>query len=840
MVTDLFDPTRIDAAVSEAFGTRTMPRPPAQPAAPSRRASVVSDDLLDRLRMVESGKDPLAVNKETKAMGPYQFLPETVQMLHRQGVKFNPFDEKESREAARTYLGQLVQRHGGNIELALKDYGGFVTKDPTKYVQSVIGTTTDARPALETSTTTTPGALTVDDLMKPQAIDAAVSEAFGTPPKKGAVASAVTRFLRSSAGLTDTIVGSIQSLPGMAAAEVTYPIVRAGEALGVVKPGTAERGREAMYKTLVEPYQRPVGTMLGITETPEYKGEATQQLMSFISQNIDKGADWISKRTGLSKADVENMINVGLAGAPGLKTTKAGQAVSREVGYVAEAAKQAGGKVVGAAAEITPGFIQRPVTRAVEAIAPGTTTMPTARPTLGAPAAAGAAVTPPVTGGRVSVGAAAAPNTAMISQALQYATPEFQQLYGNLPLDKVKNTNALLVRLEGDSLPVPVRFTEGQATGNVKLLSEEMNMRGSDPRIAQFLNDNNQALIDNLPAIRSQAAPNSFATTRFEAAQNLIDLYKKLDADKNTNINAKYEDLRQAAGGNLSVDAKTLVNNIDKSLTKELLLTDGQGLSPYKELKGLAETGQMTFDQYLALRRNLSRLSAEAKDGNIRQAARLMVQQLDDLPLTAETAALKPLADAARQAAKDRFDALKRDPAYKAAVEDTVPADKYFDKFVINGINKNLNTMINTFGRDSLAHQNMISGTMQWLSGKALGKGVEGRQNFSAANFEGGLQHLRGNKNFEQIFNPETRTQLEILSKAASRHNFQPKGAYINNSNTFTSWMANRAQQLGDVAGFKFAGGIPVGTMIRQRIQESKTKTRGDRALDPMSGIVED
>ena len=62
----------------------------ASPPKPTGGSSVITDQLLDSLRRVESGKDKFALNKDTKAMGPYQFMPETVQMLHKQGIEFNP------------------------------------------------------------------------------------------------------------------------------------------------------------------------------------------------------------------------------------------------------------------------------------------------------------------------------------------------------------------------------------------------------------------------------------------------------------------------------------------------------------------------------------------------------------------------------------------------------------------------------------------------------------------------------------------------------------------------------------------------------------------------------
>ncbi|NDC17515.1 MAG: lytic transglycosylase domain-containing protein [Actinobacteria bacterium] len=127
-------------------GSQTSPKPASQPTAQKDYSSLVTDELLDRLRKVESGKDPYAVNKQTKALGPYQFMPETVADLHRKGYKFNAFDEKESREAAKKYLTELVNKSGGDLDKALAGYGGFVTKDPSEYIAKVKGTEPGRQP----------------------------------------------------------------------------------------------------------------------------------------------------------------------------------------------------------------------------------------------------------------------------------------------------------------------------------------------------------------------------------------------------------------------------------------------------------------------------------------------------------------------------------------------------------------------------------------------------------------------------------------------------------------------------------------------------------------------
>jgi hypothetical protein len=143
--------------------------------------------------------------------------------------------------------------------------------------------------------------------------------------------STIAKLGRSAAGLADTVIGNIQALPGTALAEVGYAGVRALEGLGLAEPGRAERGREAVYKEFVEPYMQPVGKTTGVAQTPEYKGEASQQLMQFIGENLDKGADWISQKTGLPKADVQNIINTGMVAAGPAAGRFAGKVVNKAV-----------------------------------------------------------------------------------------------------------------------------------------------------------------------------------------------------------------------------------------------------------------------------------------------------------------------------------------------------------------------------------------------------------------------------------------------------------------------------------------------------------------------------
>ena len=94
--------------------------------------------LLDNLKGVESSGNPFAVNAQSGAMGAYQFMPATAAAMNKAGIKFNPFDEQESRAAADSYIQTLVKQNGGDYNKAMAQYGGFKTADPTSYLKKVM------------------------------------------------------------------------------------------------------------------------------------------------------------------------------------------------------------------------------------------------------------------------------------------------------------------------------------------------------------------------------------------------------------------------------------------------------------------------------------------------------------------------------------------------------------------------------------------------------------------------------------------------------------------------------------------------------------------------------
>lgn len=434
-------------------------------------------------------------------------------------------------------------------------------------------------------------------------------------------------------------------------------------------------------------------------------------------------------------------------------------------------------------------------------------------------------------GGMRSGGAAATTANAEFEAAIAKASPELAaELRSMKPEDA--SMAAINRQLEGDSLPVRVPLTRGQATQNVNLLSDEMNMRGKNPELATRFNEQNNALKENFSAIRDKAAPDVFGTNHIENAETLIGSYKELDKARTQDISAKYKALRDAAGGDFPINGKAFADNAFSALSKELK-SDFVPAPIEKQLHKFAAGEKMTYEQFEAMRTNLAaemRKAERSGDGNAKAAASIVRQALEDLPLGGDAAALKPLADEARNAAKARFDMLKRDPAYEAAVNDVAP-DKFINKYVINGNKRDIETLVNQLGGGTEGHQAVSAAVINWLQDKSISSG-----NFNQASYNRALKQIEPKLNY--LIDPETANNLRTLGRVAEYTQAQPRGSYVNQSNTFVAGAKELAKS-GLERGANVmlgAGVVPVGSMMRETAQKRAMKKETQKILKPGAG----
>lgn len=593
------------------------------------------------------------------------------------------------------------------------------------------------------------------------------------PKPQGMVAQAFQRAFQMKQRAPGEIASALDVVGNIPSAVAGTIGYGAGRVFGL-NPEEATAASQPVAQALAN----PVGRLTGTVGTPGYQTSLPTQAMQAVGGVVAQGAEAAGQRTGISPTDIEQGVNAAMMALPaGIKPMKAGVA-----------------KIKAALPEYT-----------FEAVTPG------------------------------SVGAAAVPTEMTIKAALANASPDLQKAVSNLPPNKV-NVPVLQRHIEADSLPEPVRLTNGQATGNVSQLSMEQNRRGADPELAARFKEQNGQLVSNLDKIRDIAAPDAYGTKIIENSDSLIDTYKKLDTERNTAIDQKYKALRDANGGDFPIDAPILLDNVKATLKKDLLSNDAPA-SQMAELNRMASEKSMTFEDYLSLRRNLGDIARTSSDGTTRRAASLMIQELENLPLQDGAKQLKPLADEARNAAKARFQMLEKDPAYKAAVENSVAPDKFMEKFVVNGTRDNVKAMIDQLGRDSVAHQHMSAGTLNWLREKA----IDSSGNFSQAAFNKALNQLDKSQKLNLVFNPDASSTLKTLGNVAQYTQAQPRGSFVNNSNTLVGAMAERAagglETLGNVVGGGKVG-LPLGSMVRGQVQKFKAGQETKKALEPGAGVT--
>lgn len=290
-------------------------------------SSIITEQLLDSLRRTESDKDVYALNKTTKAMGAYQFMPETVQMLHKQGIKFNPFDEKEARQAARTYLGQLVERNQGDVNKALAQYGGFVTKDPTAYVNKVTqGATQTPQPVAQPASN--------DPLENFFAGKKPAPAAPATTPAAAPTTTAAPAEVREPSKVADILAKTFNRYQGMktdlgqrvaGAIDTAYGVVPAtyGAAVqALARTANTPQRAEEIGQAAAASIDKPLGKAMGITGSEAYQkplGGITEPIAQQVNKMFNvlgMTPEQISEKTGIAPQDIRNMVVIGSVAVP--------------------------------------------------------------------------------------------------------------------------------------------------------------------------------------------------------------------------------------------------------------------------------------------------------------------------------------------------------------------------------------------------------------------------------------------------------------------------------------------------------------------------------------------
>ncbi len=388
----------------------------------------------------------------------------------------------------------------------------------------------------------------------------------------------------------------------------------------------------------------------------------------------------------------------------------------------------------------------------------------------------------------------------------------------------------------GDVADVGLRSRTERLAGDIIALSREYNQRGKNPELAYRFNEQNRALVENLDALRDMAAPDVFDTRPVAIGNTLKNAYQQLDNQLTADIDAKYTALRDAAGGQFPVDVKALYGNSEKALKKNLLFRLAEkDLPEFRELKDLAESGAMDFETYQNLRRNLGTTARTSSDGNVRMAASLLIDELEKLPLSKQAAGLKSLADEARSAARNRFERIKADPAYKAAIDNKVADERFADTFLFGarGTQAQLKQMIQNLGEDQ--KQVLAAAVVQRIRDKA----VNANGDFSPAAYAKEFKAME--PKLLDIFPGETVQTMRVLGDVAKRVKSSPSGSFFNRSGTLVGALAEQAagaaeQGINLTVMSKTGIPVPVATLGREKLSARKAAKETEKTLEPLAG----
>jgi hypothetical protein len=613
-------------------------------------------------------------------------------------------------------------------------------------------------------------------------------------------------FGASLASLADTTIGGVLPMAGQVVQAASRPFTT---------PEKAQQYGQAVTGAL----EKPFGKTFGVTQSPAYQNEASQRLMNFIGENVNKGAEWIAQKTGLPLPDVQNMMGTATIAAPALMA-KPLATVAKPLVKGAETLSQWGNEIRSTApSQLEQQFQAK--------------------------------------GGKQSVGAAAAmPENVLrgnIDAALAQSSPELQTYVQS------KNPRAVdLPALETRSLEEKhgVNLSRGQRTGDTSLYSQEWNKRGETEILGNHFNEQPKQFKSAFENSIRRNAPDVFEIDPSSIGQVQINALSAKDQIRKSAISNAYKALEDANGGQFPIDIQALDKGIKTELSKNLKTNHLSG-SIASDLTDFYSNP--TFEAYEALRTNLANEMRSSSNGNARQAAYIVRDQLEKLPIfgeetgSAQAIQLKALADKARSLNKERMDVIKSNPAYKSAVKEastlddltaqgeSLNAEKFHDKFVTKGTPESIRRMKAELADDPQAIQAITAGELRNVMRKAgLATDIPDLNPKTLANY---IQDNRGR--LQESLGPEGFKDLMELTALSSKVGM-PKTGTFNYSNSFSSMLGDLAKQ-GLATGVEtklatMTGGASIPAMSLGRSWMGKLNKEGfaKEAVNPYGGLTKD
>jgi hypothetical protein len=600
------------------------------------------------------------------------------------------------------------------------------------------------------------------------------------------------------ASLLDTTIGSV--IPST----VGYVTQAA------VRPFTSPERSAEIAQNISGAIDKPFGKAFGITQDPAYKQEASQRFSEYIAQNMDKGADFLAKQTGLPKEDVANMMNTIAIGVGG-KAYEVGKPIVKSA--VTDVQNQFN--------QARAGLTREPVQPATAGGVPGATPI--------TPKAV--EVIDPATGKPVMVGE----QGPAINPALAQKVAQVEQAGGTVNPDAVARQNKAL------SVDPRLQLTEGQALQDPNLISIERNDRGIKEQLVSKFNEQNQILKERAEIYKNEFTPDVKGLSYVENATNAINAVDDLIKKNENAAKAKYEDLKKLGGGKLELDGKSFGTTARQALGAE----DIQDFVPSQIMKRIDDYAdgkkQMNLNLFEGLRTQIARESRKAEragDGNTVYALKVVRNELEQMPLANEAGAIKSVADEARALFKSNRDLEANNAFYGQASRGGLDSKDFVPKVAFRSKNDYFGQAMEVLNRDPVAKQNFAQGTMDYM----IRESTDGSGNLNPMKMANFIEDLQLNGRLEPLFGKENSAKLLDYAEVSRFTKSTPEGSFVNFSNTAPA-AANLISRYGSAAA-EVAGAslnIPfVGEAVRsgsQFMEKRRTRKQAEKATEFGAGV---
>lgn len=367
--------------------------------------------------------------------------------------------------------------------------------------------------------------------------------------------------------------------------------------------------------------------------------------------------------------------------------------------------------------------------------------------------------------------------------------------------------DALDRHLNADSLgqatgAAPGRLTAGQGMRDPVAISNEMNNRGTATEMAKFYDWQDQNMADHLRGIRDNTAPDVTTTTPTEHGQTLIQEYKNLAAPRQAEIDSDWNAIRSQSGDAPIFDANAMLADAQTALKAKLLSSQDPGGQLAELMDAARQRGGLSADGYNAFRQNLGQIARQG--GTEGKAASVVIDATNKSDLLPEASTFRDQVNGALAKGRALHGDLEADPAYDAAVNDTVSANDFVKKFLTGPSAKveNVTRMATNLNGSDIGSQTMRAAVVDQLRENA-GLDDQYNGNFAAKTFNKQLAAI--GQRAGPIFGNGEMATLQSLGDYARDATFRPKGDFVSTANTVPA----AASMIGRVGGL--AGGAVQG-----------------------------